>query len=118
MIKLHKKVVSGVLVGLAVFGGVFQCKGIAAQAEVKVLQQEERSLSSKQRKDLSLKNEIVDYIQLCRRDKYEIVRSFYGGAFYSKEIRSLDDFKNKESSLRKGNYLLHVGSVALYIRVK
>ena len=40
MIKLHKKVVSGVLVELAVFGGVFQCKGIAAQAEGKVLQEE------------------------------------------------------------------------------
>ena len=42
MIKLHKKVVSGVLVELAVFGGVFQCKGVLAQAAGISSQQEER----------------------------------------------------------------------------
>lgn len=117
MIKLHKKVVSGVLVELAVFGGVFQCKGIAAQAEGKVLQ-EERYLSKKQKRDLSLKNEIKDYIKLLKNDRYEIVSNFYGEGFYSKGVNSFNDFLNIEHSLIRANCLLHVGSVHLYIRVK
>ena len=117
MIKLHKKVVSGVLVGLAVFGGVFQYKGIAAQAEVKVLQ-EERNLSSKQKRDLYLKEEIEGYIKVFGKGKYEVVKRFYSGGYYSKEVNSLKDFISIQSSLRKGNCMLHIGSVELLIIVK
>ena len=117
MIKLHKKVVSGVLVGLAVFGGVFQYKGIAAQAEVKVLQQEERNLSSKQKRDLVLERQIEHYMVLS--GKYKILNSFNGQSFYSLGVRDLNDFIRNEYRLKKGNnYIIYVGSAYIYMRVK
>lgn len=113
----HKKVLASVFVGLSVFGCVFHGKVIDSQAAVKVFQ-EERSLSPRQRRDMRLKQEIENYIRREKSNKFEIIDNFGLEAFSSREVSDLNDFKSKESSLVKGNYLLHIRSVELYIRVK
>lgn len=116
MIKSNKKVISGALVGLAIFGGAFQCKGILVQAEGVSSQQEER-FNSKQRRDLVSKREIEHYMRLS--GKYEILKSFGFVSVISKDADNLKDFIKIESSLESGkNYMILVGSSEIFIKVK
>lgn len=114
MIKLYKKAISGVLVGVAVFG----CVGISSNAASKFPQEDRIYISSRQQKmDKELKRRMEKFLK-DRPDKFKLVSNFGFEPVRSIDYSNFDDFARNVIKLPKGNYMASIGRVYVYFKVK
>ncbi len=114
MIKLYKKVISGFLVGVAVFG----CIGIPSNAISKFPQEDRIYISNRQQKiDKDLKRRMEKFLK-DRPNKFQLVGNFGFGSVRSIDYSNFNDFARRVIYLGKGNYMASIGRADVYFKVK